>query len=170
MEAPFLPSVLPSFLPSLLPPRCLFRSAPVDPAGLIRSQPGPGRSANPGFRDAAAGRKHRRRTGMHRDGRRTAAWPLQQRESRDRLNTPPLPAPPPRLPPLLRGSVRALIVAHEMKRPLPPSFCAWGGRERQLGPAAAGPALPSPARPGPARPGPAHPPLSAKPSEPFIQI
>ena len=98
-----LPSVLPSFLPSLLPPRCLFRSAPVDPAGLIRSQPGPGRSANPGFRDAAAGRKHRRRTGMHRDGRRTAAWPLQQRESRDRLNTPPLPAPPPRLPPLLRG-------------------------------------------------------------------
>lgn len=95
MEAPFF---LPSFLPSLLPPRCLFRSAPVDLAGLIRSQPGPGRSANPGFRDAAAGRKHRRRTGMHRDRRRTAAWPLQQRESRDRLNTPPLPAPPPRSP------------------------------------------------------------------------
>lgn len=62
-------------------------------------------------------------------------------------------------------AVRALIVAHEMKRPLPPSFCAWGGRERQLGPAAAGPALPRPALPGPA-----HPPLSAKPSEPFIQI
>lgn len=44
--------------------------------------------------------------------------------------------------------VRALIVAHEMKRPHPPSLCVWGGRERQLGPAAAGPAQPGTAQPG----------------------
>lgn len=69
---------------------------------------------------------------------------------------------------ILFSFVGVLIVAHEMKRPHPPSLPLCVGREGAT--AGTRGSRPSPARHGPAWSGPALPPLSAKPSEPFIQI